>query len=509
MVIASNFINTNNTINIELNENFSGFYAQITCSSIISPEVDELIETLSKINSRDKVRISIKSVEDETNILNYSNSSNINDFIEDISIRFEDEGEYVLSIDFVKGISNNIISIYDIKLFTEYLEKLSLESILSEFSRILSSDGKVFFDLINDTGINLSSSTIYFGSDINDFQINEFNRNRSLNDRSKICNFINSSKYKLSYLDFDFNCEVDRSNIRICEIFNKIKCMISLVSICDRSEVIDKNSIEYSLTGYKTINFNINYKSFIYTDNMKQYTEICEWLYKDDSKNLTDKVGIIRNIISISVIDNDITTIQSNLLASIKSSHEIYLRDNVEKYLQVKQEVSNNLFDLMKNVSQISDNVGDKLKNNIIGIVTFFISIIITNSLSDNRLKNIFTKDITIISIGFILFSIIYMKYIIKDSEEEIKRFEILYERTKGNYKGVLDDSDINNIFHDDKYLKEDISYINKKISNSKKIWILFIVIITLLIFLLGDFKFEYVMVPFKNLFNYTLGIIK
>lgn len=510
MEIIKNFIKEDDIISIKRTENFNGYYIKVECTSIISPEFNELSSALSRKKGNDTIRITIKSMIDEQSTVMYSEGNDIEDFIQDVEIVFDESGSYCLELDIIKDRAQSIISIYEISLFIDYLESLSLEAILNEFSKILNRYQKIKFNIIENEDINFNNSIIYFGNEVENNNCN-IDRNKPIEYRTQLCNFINASKYKLSYLDFNFDfCNnLNENTMRLKQIFQKLEYVLCLISICDRSEIIEKNKVTYSLTGYKTINYDVNYNELSYTDNMSQFTEICKWLYQEDEKNLAIKIGIIRNIISISVQNDNFEDIQSDILYSIKSSHEIYLKENVEKYLQVKKEVTNSLFDLMKNISEIANNVGNKLRNNIIGIVTFFVSIIITNSLSDNKLNNIFTKDITMISISFIFISFFYMIFSIRDAYGEIDRFKVLYNRIKNNYDGILDPDDIKNIFHNDEYFDEDKKYINKKITSLIVFWILFMLIISFVIFVLGDFKFEYISQAknnFMDIFNETFN---
>ncbi|MCW6108077.1 hypothetical protein, partial [Clostridium sporogenes] len=99
---------------------------------------------------------------------------------------------------------------------------------------------------------------------------------------------------------------------------------------------------------------------------------------------------------------------------------------------------------------------------------------------SSNKLKNIFTKDIVIISFVFLLLSFIYMLFSLKDANEEKERFKNLYMRLKESYKDILNKDDINNIFQEDKYIVEDLEFVEKKIKRYKKLWCICLLIITL-----------------------------
>ena len=83
----------------------------------------------------------------------------------------------------------------------------------------------------------------------------------------------------------------------------------------------------------------------------------------------------------------------------------------------------------------------------------------------------------------------VYLSLNCYSCKKEIERFQQIYNRSKENYEGILNPEDIKNIYNDDKYFKEDKVYIKKKIRAITICWIIFLVVILVAIYLLGDFK--------------------
>ncbi|PSM00813.1 hypothetical protein C6C12_11450 [Clostridium botulinum] len=72
------------------------------------------------------------------------------------------------------------------------------------------------------------------------------------------------------------------------------------------------------------------------------------------------------------------------------------------------------------------------------------------------------------------------MWFSLKEVYEEKQRFKDLYIRLKISYKDVLNKNDIDNIFQNDKYINEDLQFIEKKIKRYKKSWCICLLIIAL-----------------------------
>ncbi|MGG2466820.1 hypothetical protein ACOV1W_03735 [Paraclostridium bifermentans] len=500
--IVNLFVSKSDIKEIKLEENLDGVYINLSCSQVLSPSLTEFEHILEKISARDKLRITISIEGEDDSLVTYSSGGNKNKFLDDINKYVAGEEEYLLKIDIGKVIQDNVISIYDMNKIGEYLDSLNLKNILNKFNKLLNK-GKIKLEVLGDGHYNSNSESIFI-TDKNELNSNN-NRENQINKINKVCNFMNSSTCNLTYTDFKFNNKINKN---IDNIFKKLEYIFSLIAISDRSELKGDNEIEFTIIGHKSLNFKIDYSCINLNVNTNQYSMICDWIYRKDSGDISDKIGIVRNIISISAKDESILSINSNLLPSIKSSHSIYLRENVEKYLEVKQEVTDGIFDLMKNISSITDTIGKNFKSNMIFIITFFVTIIISNSLNDHRLKNIFTKDITMVSISFIIGSMAFLKMSMNEANSEVKRFETLYRRLKKNYEDVLNEKDIDSLFNESEFLEEDIRFINNKIHIYRNTWIVMIVIMTLLVVLIGSFSnIESTTEPVKTFLLAFLGI--
>lgn len=117
----------------------------------------------------------------------------------------------------------------------------------------------------------------------------------------------------------------------------------------------------------------------------------------------------------------------------------------------------------------------DKFKVNIIAIFSFIFSVILANIVSDQPLDNIFTKEITVLVECVIIGSFIYLIICYLQSNYEIRKVYDSYNRLKQNYKEILSDGDLQEIFGNDEMLNR----MKKTISKSQKIylvlWILFL----------------------------------
>ncbi|MBY6871693.1 hypothetical protein HYH37_00510 [Clostridium botulinum] len=471
--IVDNFTDKNYNIKKQC-ENLTKFILIIEIKKYFIPKFEILKNIISKIPARDMIEITIN----ETN-LNCSELSehdysiftkNLN--ISNIARNINENS--ILKVEIYKRQQNNNISIYCIETFSNYLNESNLKGILFNLKKYMNGN-YLFLRLQNDNFVAYTNS-IYFLKENEDISNeNSYRKYNIIKKRDMTCSFLNASEYNFYPEDFYF---IKRSENKIVNnIFDKLCIVFSLIYICNISNIKNENSVSYTLNGYKLIEDQINFEK-IDANIVLNYYYIYKWIYSEE--NIEDKIGIARNIISLDIKENTLCNISNNVFNSIKSAHSIYLKENVEKYIEIKNKATEFLFDMSQKASELVDRLGKSFINNIIAFVTYFFTIIIMNCLDSNKLNNIFTKDIVIISFVFLVLSCIYMWFSLKEVYEEKQRFKDLYIRLKISYKDVLNKNDIDNIFQNDKYINEDLQFIEKKIKRYKKSWCICLLIIAL-----------------------------
>lgn len=106
----------------------------------------------------------------------------------------------------------------------------------------------------------------------------------------------------------------------------------------------------------------------------------------------------------------------------------------------------------------------------------FMFTVILANVVSEQPLDNLFIKEITILVECVLVGSFIYLIICYCQSRYEIKKGYDSYEQLKLNYKEILTEDDLLEVFGNDEMLKK----MKKTISRSEKIylgvWIVFLV---------------------------------
>ena len=73
---------------------------------------------------------------------------------------------------------------------------------------------------------------------------------------------------------------------------------------------------------------------FKYEKIYDEFYKIYRWIFQDS--NEYDKIELTRHVISIHCKYSDILNIDEKTFLSIKSNYNIYLKENVDKYIELK-----------------------------------------------------------------------------------------------------------------------------------------------------------------------------
>lgn len=453
-------------------ESFSTFELQCNTDDLRLPSHEEINTIKEFIPIRDNFFIFIKC--DDYEICRYNKDTNINDFLEKLNESLEDEDDenYSLTLKIDKIVDKGNLTIYDANSFIKFIEGLKFQQILYNFNRLILEYGQIYFR--SSEVIYGDSDSIHFLDENEEINLGDSRRNEIITMRNQITTYLNSSEYDLVAEDFIFYKKTNNDNIN--KIFYKLSIIYSIISISDVS-IIKDDKLKVIINGYRRIEAVIKYNE-IYDEKLEEYLKVYSWIYDNNiNNNFIDKVGITRNVISSSINENNILKGTEGLFNSICSAHSIYLKENVKEYLEVKAKVTEFLFDLSNKMSDLSNEIGKAMLNNIIAFLGVYIGIFISSAFSEEQSK-VFSKDISYMSLLLLIGSGLYLLLSIWEEYSEYKRYEEIYYRFKKSYNDVLDTNDIESIFKNDEYLKNDKKYIIKKSRVYIFIWIVVLIVL-------------------------------
>lgn len=482
-----------------LNNFIKCFYNETSIESVEETDILFELKATSKYNSEFSIDISkidfsfIQANDNFSMIVKYGDTDpihffkskeNIEDFVarlENVEKFIDDETDITIEITINKKRLETGITIYDLNIFEKTVSSLSISQTLSIFDRAFSTFETITFNVLN-LDNPILTETIFFiqaGSTINNnSNIDRIKRKdaiKTLSHYSKI------DDHKLIPDDFKIKVENNKFGT-ISNLFNTLCASLSIIFLFDITS-LDENNLEYKINGYKSIKGT----SDLITDSenlKKDYFEIYDWVYTGG--NLTDKIGLARNIISLHLSKTNNLLLNGNPFQSIKSSYKVYEKQNIKQYIEVRNKISDQLLDFNNRANKVIETFASGFQKSSLALISFYTSAIVIKALSKGEFTNIFTPDTTILSIAFIVISYVYFYFSKWEVKEQRKRFIDSYKNLKERYTDLLETDDIKRILNDDKEFNQDVQFINDKLKMYSRLWIIFLIILfsaTLLLF--------------------------
>lgn len=445
----------------------------ITTSIILEkiPNSECFLKKIPIVSARDFWSFKILDENDDPIITIYRTSGELNNF--DI----EAYKGLTVSLKFIidKRIQDNTLSIYNICYFNEFLRTGTLYAFLNALNNRL--EGTLTFECINDqmeSLITVSLSIVSKGDTKTIIGVSDRIKRIHLSE-----GLIHWGTYKLHLLPEDiYPC--GGINNPLYNIFYQASGCLLMMYLFDHIAITSTN-LALNLCGYRTLNYTVdtNALSKINIDNntVTQLFQVYCWCM--GGGYVTDKFSIARNILSLNLEKNEIRLI-SPIIDAIKSNFRVYEKENVQQYIQMRNEISNLLIDLQTKVNDIAENFTSDFKNNLLVLVSFFASVIVLGVISDASPIAYFSNHIIILSWCFLLISFFYWLYSYSELKKKTKLFHKHYEQIKKRYESLLDEVELNNIFEEcnpDKYESHN-SYIEWQKCRFSILWIGSIIIL-------------------------------
>lgn len=405
--------------------------------------------------------------------LNYSWEVYIEDYNFSISqseynelIINDDDDDSVTQIIFKINKKGNRMLIIEESLFNSFISSIDLESVLKWFNTI--------------------KFPVKFITEDFQFEIGDFEEQKRAI-LSNQCNFRNYSQFPFSPDYFYFTKEESEFYPDLSVFLDKLSLVYCLIYIFDSSE-ISKNTINLIISGFKTVKVTLDFKE-INLQNLKYYYQIYTWIYSDRNK-VEDKIGISKNILTSYLKDNSIE-IDNSVFRSILSSHQIYIKGDISKYFEARDKIIEKIEQTIDGVNKTITSFISSFQKSTFVFVSYFLTVFIfrvVNKGALNRLDKIFTKETSLLGIGFIVISFLFFVSSLVTHFLDKKRLKKRYNNVKERYKDILIEEDINKILKDDFEYKDEIKYLNGKIITYSVIWFLSIVTFVVVLYLTSDF---------------------
>ena len=455
---------------------------EFECKSVITlkkiPKMKDLISVLPLISNRDSWRFIIESECGEAifDINSKSGSLENKDTWDELEPYIDNQIDIIYTVS--KHVSDNTLTVYEESLFTEHLQNSKLLVFLNAVNKRF--ENGLNIEIWSEDFSPFCSRTICFMTKGDIPQSYNIENRQSRNNLQK--NYCQSDGLNLVVLPDDFLMD-STSNV-ISLLFRKACVVLSALYVCDSTKIDD--DVEFHLCGYKTLRTKL---SALKLNDLKIDDAYCEkwydiynWAYSGGYT--LDRLSISRNIISLNCNANNIVSINESTFRSIKSNFKIFEQDHVRQYIKVRNEVSNMLISMQKEINTIVDGFASDFKKNIIAVSTFFLTVIVVRVISKGDFTGGFTTPVMILSMIYLCISLGLLYYSRIELGRKKNLFEKHYDQIKERYRILLSDEEMKEMFEDSdpNKLQSHANYIEWQKSVYTKLWIGSIIVLGLFV---------------------------
>lgn len=492
--MLENLIKKCNIKDLKIYERIKVYEASYTFDIKDAPNSNYFYNIINSISNRDAVKINLTI--DNLEFCEIKSKEDVIEKYDDFISSCIDEDDIIyVTIEIKKSIESNHFSIYAFDKFVDDILSISINEIMHSFSMLFKNvENRIIFDVFNDISMFATKTMIFVPYKHNNTIENYIDRKQRIKDCKDTASFYNFDVYEV--IPDDFKIITNYEDNKLSQIFNKITTILSIVFIAS-SASIEKNSIHFTINGQRLLESSFEFNDI--SANEELY-KIYDWIYKEG--NHIDKALLAHNAISLHCKSVSLMEIDNKVMYSIKSNYELYLKENLKEYLELKNKISEFISDTISRTGEYVYALFEKFKVNLVAIFAFIFSTILANIVSSQPVDNIFNKEITVLLDVILIVSLVYGIICYKQFEYEVKEVYDSYEKLRENYKDILDEKDLEEIFKNDSAIKRKKEYINKKQKQYLFFWIsfLFICILLLEFILSSEPMHKYILNLIKNI---------
>jgi hypothetical protein len=459
----------------------------IAKGELVTPSLDALKTNALELTLWSPFVLSISCDENDSTDLD-SRALSYDEFLDAIQRDIEFEFDScIIRLTCYKDPATLATPVFSLNAFVKYLNGLNYKELLVLLWSKFKPNLYLAFELAEDFATEFGTGSIFFlkgrkHPSTEETATLQSLRNDRFNSIRNVCHFENAAECQFIPDDFKLT-HSDNCPDSVTDMLEKLCGITSIISLFDISRLVDVG-IEYKLNGYKSISGTLMARN-LHQGSMSEYYKIYNWCY--GGGNLSDKIGLTRNLVSIHLVSSDTLELRGNPFDSVRSAFDLYLKQNIKQYIELRGKISDQLVDQTNKATKIAEEFAGSYKKSILAVVSFFASMIIAKIFSTKELHGTFTKEASIIAFAFLAISVAYFILSYVEFNKEKERFIRNYQNLQSRFTDLLVQEDIQRILDGDKVHNDDLAYMNSKIKRFSWLWGLTITIMTLTVLTLSD----------------------
>ncbi|AZF40466.1 MULTISPECIES: hypothetical protein [unclassified Pseudomonas] len=402
-------------------------------------DIKNLVSQLEKISVRDNFEFTIELDGSDKTITSCTPSE-----LNKLEIHYNeyngDNTTLTLELKINKNFIEQTYSIYNLKLFADFLSSQSILKSIELLSRNMRE--QLIFEVFEEIN-NFGSKTIKFirhGENISKIEAQmQQKRNKKIASFKEGTTLI-GLPYNFTAADFDFSMQENTSS-KLIKFFQNSKLIYALAYLSNSTEVNTRGEIQFKFNGYRSFSTVAQQPEGL-KENNKIVFKIYSWVFSDGPS--TDKLGLVRNIFTLNSQDGKLN-LTINTWHTIQSNYEIYLKENVTQYLELKGKLLEFISEFNKRALDSTDGFISSFQNSTVAFISFIVSVVVINGLKDAGSEKIFSKEYFLISIFICVASTFWLYFSRKDTQD---RIVYITKQTKNsilsNYKNILSEEELN-----------------------------------------------------------------
>ena len=437
-------------------------------------KIESVLDSWStNISHRDRFSLAI-SFEGEAKSISDFDLATRNLVCEFLDSDDEDECELSLEMVISKNVSHGTLSIYNPVAFGNYLDQEPILHVLSALaSRMIDS---LIFEVFGVISVCATPSIVFRSAapeaaDDIKVQLSPEERQSTL-DLFKDNSF--NKTIPGNFIPKDFRLDKSTGVPAIDLFFAKACSLLAAVFISNSAELTSGGEFSYKICGYKNIagvvllNEILPVKESLY--------KIADWAYGVGGSS--DKIGLVRNVLSLYIGRLEDVALHSEIFSAIHSNYQIYLKGNIESYLEVKSKVADVLVDTTTKTQALVESLVDSLKNGVCVLLTFILTVVVVNGLKDTNVSAIFsTVYIWVVALLSILMTVWVVFSCFSSLRQYDKGVDTIEQVLKLNYHMVLQSVEIDHAFSPIRTRNRE--YLKGQAWRYSIVWIIIAVILT------------------------------
>lgn len=413
--------------------------------------------------------------------------------LETVTSTAQSDDEIALSIAIRKlPDEDGYLSLYDSPSFFEWLTGLSLYDRLAWFTdKLRHSQPIKFAEQIAEPVPWGTPSISANGFEPNQKTFELVDRTKVITKQGELVNFSDASAIEVSPYDFMELATPPTEKIR--GLLNSLLRATTVLATADHCHFsTDQSTLHCRYRGVRLRDWSMTSENEA-VGSPSACAEIFYWLYSGGE--MSDKAGLLRNILSL----RDSLEFDDAVLHSARSGYELYLKENISRYIDLKNRVTDYLDEIKGRLDQKADGLTKSFSGSNIAMITFFITVIIAQSGQSKQFSDFVTKEVLFLSYAFGLISILYLIGSIIGINSSIKRIEQSFSALKERYSDLFSPDDILKVFSEQRDLLPVVKECKKHRFWISFFWILTVLIIVATVSILSDDFINYLSALFDR----------